>query len=140
MKQFFRFSSFMLAAVFCSQIFAEMPPRPDRCPKAAVIKATGLAYAELDEGEYTTYQIHNYGTANIWAFGLTGIHANSNQEALSIGYQALISLTGNPTPIPVTSENVWACVYSNGAGLMSLAITPLPVARLNKSFKLHSLS
>jgi hypothetical protein len=135
-----RFSSFVLAAGLCSQLFAEMPPRPARCPNVAIIKAAGLAYAELDEGEYTTYQIHNYGTANIWAFGLTGIHANSNQEALSIGYQALISLNGNPTPIPITSENVWACVYSNSAGLMALAATPLPMTRMSKSVKLPALS
>ncbi|KTC86057.1 MULTISPECIES: DUF4949 domain-containing protein [Legionella] len=141
MKQpIIRFSSFILAAGLFSQVFAEMPPRPDRCPSAAVIKSAGLAYAELDEGEYTAYQFHNYGTSNIWAFGMTGIHASSTQEALAIGYQALISLNGNPAPIPVTTENVWACVYSNGAGLMSLAFTPLPVTRLNKSFKLQSLS
>ena len=61
MNQFIiRFISFFLVIGFYSQSYA-MSPKPAGCPSAALIKAGGLAYTELDEDGYIAFQISNYG-------------------------------------------------------------------------------
>lgn len=129
-------TSIMVLSMY-SQAFA-MPQKPATCPHAALIKSFGLAYTDFEEGTYSVFQINNYGTRNLWGFGIGDINASSPQEALSIGYIALASLSGTPLPIAIPSDNIWACFYSNNSGLISVAFTPIPVAaHFNQTMKLH---
>jgi Domain of unknown function (DUF4949) len=115
------------------------PPKPSACPSAALIKAGGLAYAEFDEGSYIALQISQYGTSKLWGFGIGDIQASSPEQALSIGYQALASLNGSPTPLPIQSENLWACLYSTNSGHLAAAFTPVPMgAKVKKSIMLNA--
>lgn len=127
--------SFLLLVGVYSQSDA-MPPRPAKCPSVAVIKSAGLSYTDTNEEGYVAYQINHYTTSSLWAFGVGGISASSSEEAISIGYQALVTLNGSPTPVAIPAENVWACLYSNSSGLLSVAFTPIPLAaKLNQTIK-----
>jgi hypothetical protein len=111
---------------------------PAQCPKVFDLKRAGLLYTEQDEDGYLTYQIAPYGTESMWVFGFDGIKAGSPQEALSMGYQALINLTGAPKPVFIPTENSWVCLYTNTMGYMSMAVT-VPLGKFSKLAKEQDL-
>ena len=110
-----------------------MPPKPASCPKVSSIKAGGLGYSDLSNDGYVVLQLSQYGTKDTWVFGFSSIKATSKSEALDIGNKALATLSGSPIPLPVPSEDVWACLYQTSQGYTGIAFTPV-----NLSIKLNS--
>lgn len=106
--------------------YAGMPPKPERCPSTNAIMNGDLAYAWVDNhGNYTVAQTSKYDTNDIWAFGFVSIKASSSEDALRVGKSWLKLLSGNPQPVALQEQNVWACIYNTWKGNYGLAITPL---------------
>lgn len=105
-----------------------MPPEPAKCPSVESIKSVGLSYASPDSDGYMALQINKYNTNDKWLFGLTSIQASSSEEALSIGNQLLSTLFGSPIPTPISSQNIWACLYQTANGSYGVALTPINIS------------
>lgn len=62
------------------------------CPEVAQIVAAGLQGVEDSIVGWAGYNSGQYGTEEMWLFGLFGIEAENEEEALQIGVSALPSL------------------------------------------------
>jgi hypothetical protein len=116
-----------LCTAFVSTIAtAGLPPKPAHCPEASELQNAQLIFAVEKLGQYITVGQGNYGTEENWAFAVANVHANGPDEALEKANNAIKSLTGSPSPMPVPMADVWACIYQLDNGYVPVAITPLP--------------
>lgn len=98
------------------------------CPSVDKIIAAGLSQSDvmtdvLEEKTYIAFHIDNYGTPWQWMFALAPLKANSPEEALKQGNDALPLLSGNPIP-EGEDEDLWTCDYHPiHPGLFAMAIT-----------------
>lgn len=121
--------SFLNVVLLASLSFTlySMPPKPASCPSAASIIAGGLPNIEFDaeSGGYIAYQVGRYNTKNLWGFLIADIQAGSVDEAVRIASADLSTLSGTPTPMADTADDLWVCFYATQSGHLAAAITPL---------------
>lgn len=97
---------------------------PESCPGLSAIKAVApqMAFKDDDGSGYSTYTVHNYGTEFKWNFVISKIEADSTNDALEKGKEALLTLNGNPPPFSL--GDLWFCFYSIDKGYSAVAFEP----------------
>jgi hypothetical protein len=83
-----------------------------KCPSVNTIKNLGLTKAKIFI-YYEVYNTSSYDTDHIWTFGLGPVQAESVEEAIKIGNDWLLTLSGNPTPT-YTGAHAANCLYEIG--------------------------
>jgi len=80
-----------------------------KCPSINTIKNLGLTKAKIFI-YYDVYNTSSYDTDHIWTFGIGPVQAESVEEAIRIGNDWLLTLSGNPTPT-YTGVHTANCLY-----------------------------
>lgn len=95
------------------------------CPNINTIKSiyANASTVTFSEGAYVVAQVADYGTNNVWAFGIFDIHAANQADALAKAKQAIPTLTGAPAPVYLAQRNLWVCEYGVGYNYHSIAYT-----------------
>lgn len=123
--------SVLLAASFGSSAWAV--DAPISCPTVDFVKKAGLSMIQEDKEDslYLAYQISRYSTTSTWAFviGVPMDQALTKGDAMNKAKAALLTLSGEPEPLPTSKENKqWYCMYQNDYNYFAVSITPLSVS------------
>lgn len=92
-----------------------------KCPSVNAIKSLGLTKTDIVLG-YEAYNTSSYDTNQLWTFALGFFDAQSAEEALKIGNEWLLTLSGNPTPV-YTAPHSAMCNYEMGHEGFAVAST-----------------
>jgi hypothetical protein len=125
-RKFFSSALLSLALIFVQNAYADMPPKPAKCPSATSIASVGIELVEKDQnGTWAAGVLSNtYNTNDKWTFAVGPIVASNSSEARGKAIESLSSLSFNRGPIAVEQYNVWACLYRTDQGFMGVAVTP----------------
>lgn len=129
MKQLLTKMALSLCCVgYFAQVYAVLPlSQAPKCPSASLIKAAGLSQVhEMENGIYAVIQVSDYGTMDQWGFGLIGIEAKSQREAMKKGLQILPAIEDASSPTRLPDGAGWLCLYPNSSNILAGAITPVP--------------
>src|SRR5687768_196324 len=99
-----------------STSFANMPPKPAKCPGASAIPAVKFDAAQMNQqdGSWIVGTIHSkYDTKDTWTFALVGIQAKNESDARTLANKAVKSLSFIGGPIANDQYQVWGCLYQS---------------------------
>lgn len=116
--------------------FAEMPPKPEKCPDVAELQKVPFFMAQKPEGMpgYGAITMSKYKTNDAWVFIMGFIDAPNFFEAITIANGNLPNIAGEPEPVPFEDQEVWVCPYDvEGTDYQAFAITPLKAPELSSS-------
>ena len=98
-------------------------PEKPVCPSVAEIQNTQFVGAGIQDGKFAVIQFSNYGTNELWGFGIYNIDASSPSDAIAQAQAALPNLTFKNGPLRANKINTWGCNYNIGEGFKAVALT-----------------
>lgn len=102
---------------------AHQDPDMGACPSVEAIQSEGLTMVQsIYQNGFLTYHQSEYDTDKPWIFVVGIFEAESEDEALDQGNEALVNLSGNPGPTP-DDENNTICFYDIDDEHIAVAVT-----------------
>jgi|GEM_PF-4002658 len=120
----------VITSLFCASIAYAGPAN---CPtteniKAQIVSAGGFSGVEVDEYGYLVYGFSNFGTPDVWFFGIGDIQASNNSDAKQQGMNLLNQLQGPLAgPTYFSDYKTWACYYTTNSGNTAITMSPIPM-------------
>jgi hypothetical protein len=100
---------------------------PNKCPGINSIRSEGLQdVIERTHGKWFGQNTSYYDTNGEWVFLIAWFISSTYEDALKQSKQALIQLSGNPTPIKDIDNSSgydfdWICIYQTNTNLTAIA-------------------